>query len=83
MSDQPNDQTPPHLAPFERAARIYCGREGIDADQPMPVPHPVIIGSVMHVPLWLGVAEQLLDLSKLLSCMKAAQKEEQPLVIVQ
>lgn len=74
-------QIPPHLAPFEKAARIYCERAGLDADAVGQMPHPLIKGAVItSPPQWTEVAERLLDLSMLLSSMKAAQAQESVIV---
>jgi hypothetical protein len=73
--------TPEHLVPFEAAARIYCERQGLNPDDGVPVPHPLIANLTMQIPMWYDVAERLLDLSALLSCMKAA-KDAQPQIVV-
>lgn len=70
-------QIPPHLASFEKAARIYCDRAGLDADATVKVPHPLIQNTLVDsLPQWTDVADRLFDLSMLLSSMKAAQAQE-------
>jgi hypothetical protein len=72
----PETQTPPHLVPYERAARIYCDRAGLDADATVKVPHPLIANMLVDsLPQWTEVADRLFDLSMLLSCMKAARDD--------
>lgn len=74
---------PPHMRPYERAARIYCERAGFDPDQTAQVPHPLMAGALVEsLPYWTEVAERLMDLSMLLGCMKAA-KDEQQIQVVQ
>lgn len=65
-----------HLQPFEDAARIHCQRTGVDPDMLVAVPHPTIQGVKDTVPAWHFSAERLLDLSMLLSSMKAAQHKQ-------
>lgn len=67
---------PQELAPYERAARIYCERTGLDADATVQVPHPLIDGMMVDSwPQWTEVAERLRDLSLLLGSMKQAANE--------
>ena len=76
-------QIPPHLVPFERAARIYCDRAGLDTDATVKVPHPIIQNTLVDsLPQWTDIADRLLDLSMLLSCMKAAKEQEASPVIL-
>lgn len=65
-----------HLQPFEDAARIHCQRTGVDPDLLITVPHPTLAGVKESIPAWLLSAERLLDLSMLLSSLKAAQKKQ-------
>jgi hypothetical protein len=77
-----NIEVPPHLVPYEKAARIYCDRAGLDADATVKVPHPLIANMLVDsLPQWTEVADRLFDLSMLLSCMKAAK--DAPVVLVQ
>ncbi len=80
MNGQPNPYA--HLGPYEKAARIYLQREGQDPDAQIQVPHSVIAGTATSTPVWHFVAEQMFDLSKMLSAMKAAQKEDGPKIEV-
>jgi hypothetical protein len=84
MNINGTDQTqiPPHLVPFEKAARIYCERAGLDPDATVKVPHALIANMLVDsLPQWTDIADRLLDLSMLLSSMKAARDE--PVVLVQ
>lgn len=66
----PTQQTPPHLVPYEKAARIYCDRAGLDADATVKVPHPLIANMLVDsLPQWTEVADRLL------SCMRAARDD--------
>lgn len=65
-----------HLLPFEPAARIHCQRTGVDPDLLIAVPHPTLEGVKNTVPAWQFSAERLLDLSLLLSSLKAAQRQQ-------
>ncbi len=80
MSEQPNPYA--HLGPYEKAARVYLQREGQDPDKLIRRSHPLFPDVELHDPLWFDIAEQMLDLSRLLSAMKAAQKEDGPKIEV-
>lgn len=60
---------------FEPAARIYCVRIGVDPDAVRKLQHPFIAGMTVDVPAWKLEAERLLDLSTMLSAMKAAAQQ--------
>lgn len=62
------------LKPYERAARIYCEKAGLDPNEMIPVPHATIAGAADLVPQWAMVAERMIDLSMLLTAMKEAAK---------
>lgn len=66
-----NQNDEDYLAPFETAARIYCNRVGVDPDEVYTVPSAVP-GMFRNVPRWRGAAEELLDLSIKLSCLRVA-----------
>lgn len=61
-----------YLQPFEPAARIYCQKTGMDPDLQLPRPHPTIAGLLEAWPQWRLIAEQLLDLSLMLTSMREA-----------
>lgn len=65
-----------HLQPMEGAARILCQLEGIDADQMVPTPHPVFPDIVEQHPAWYMAAEQLLNLTKMLSALHLAKGQQ-------
>lgn len=67
--------TPPELVPYERAARIYCERFRLDPDEQIPAPHPMGLHLPYAVPFWWQIAERMIDLSALLSAMKASKDE--------
>lgn len=60
------------LKPFERAARIYCKKNGVDPDATRKERHPVIVGMTRDVPHWHEAAERLLDVSLMLSSLREA-----------
>lgn len=79
-----NDTIPAALRLYERAARIYCDRTGLDADATAQVPHPLLAGQTVESwPQWTEVAERLMDLSHLLGSMKMAASEAQPAQVMQ
>jgi hypothetical protein len=61
---------PSPLVPYEEAARRYCQLSALDPDHEMERPHPIILGQTLSVPFWHIVAEQMIDLSKMLVAMK-------------
>lgn len=65
------------LAPLEAAARIWHEREGTDPDVKVRVPHPAIRGAFVFFPLWLQIAEQMNDWSKIAGAMKAAHERSE------
>lgn len=70
------------MRPYERAARIYCERNGYDPDQTEMAPHPLMAGAMVEsLPYWTAVAERLMDLSMLLGSMKQAANEAQSQVV--
>lgn len=76
MNGHNHDTIPPALRLYERAARIYCDRTGLDADATAQVPHPLLAGQTVESWLqWTQIAERLMDLSQLLGAMKAAVSE--------
>lgn len=68
-----------HLAPLEPAARIFCAMNGQDADEPMRVPHPLGLQGVEFTrPAWHFAAEQMLNLSQMLTAMRQASASVRP-----
>lgn len=61
-----------HLTPYEPAARIFCQMQEQDADEEMEVPHPFIKGVQMTRPAWHFAAENMINLSQMLTAMKQA-----------
>ena len=61
-----------HLKPYEPAARILCGMHDQDADEQMQVPHPVGLAVPFSRPAWHFAAENLINLSQMLSALKQA-----------
>lgn len=62
-----------HLAPYERAARIFCGMRDLDPDESLEVPHPMGLAGVAFTrPQWHFAAENLINLSQMLTAMKQA-----------
>lgn len=74
---------------FERAARIYCERSGINADEAVHLPSsikPRIVGApspVIRIERWRLIAEELYDLSVRLVALRQAKQEEPAAEIVQ
>ena len=66
-----------HLTPFEPAARIYCAMNDQDPDQAMEVPHPMLAGVGLKRPAWHFPAENMINLSQMLSAMKQAAQIQQ------
>lgn len=67
-----------HLTPYEPAARIYCTMNDQDPDQEMEVPHPFIQGAGLKRPAWHFPAENMINLSQMLTAMKQAAKQASP-----
>ena len=69
-----------HLTPLEPAARLFCQAQDQDPDEPMEVPHPMgLAGVKFSRPAWHFPAENMLNLSLMLACMRrfpAAAPEE-------
>ncbi len=70
------DNTPEHLRPFERAARIYCQKVGIDPDGATVQPHPVLAGMTVSTPQWHEVAAGMLELNLMLLSIREAALQE-------
>jgi hypothetical protein len=68
--------TPEQLAHYEAAARIYCKLRDLNADEVTKLPHPIILGHTIDVPLWHEVAEQLAHLGTALVALKQAREAE-------
>jgi hypothetical protein len=77
MNTQQTQTTPAALAPYEHAARIYCTLNGVNPDQVVRTPHPIIKGISVEQPLWHEAADRLLDLSRMLTAMKQAKERVQ------
>lgn len=77
-----NNQTPAHLAPLETAARIFCAKIGVDPDEQVRMPHPLIRGATIGTPFWHGPAEEMLHLSAMLASFKEAA-DMTPKVVMQ
>ena len=77
----PDDQ---HLAPIERAARLYCTKTGTDPDRQVPVPGRRPSGMVLPTAqrptraAWLFVAEELYDLSLRFWALRTAATIKDP-----
>lgn len=69
-----------HLTPYEPAARIFCDMSEQDPDEALEVPHPMGLAGVKFTrPAWHFAAENLINLSRMLTAMKqAAQMAKQP-----
>lgn len=61
------------VAVYEKAARIYCAKIGIDPEQQVPVPSELVIDAMTVRPVWYLYAIELHDLSmRLVSIREAA-----------
>lgn len=68
-----------HLAPLEKAARIFCQLNDRDADEELEVPHPMgLAGVKFSRPAWHFAAEALLNLNQMLVALKRAAELQQP-----
>lgn len=68
-----NAATPNPLAAYERAARLYCAKLGLDPDEELDAPHPLGF-AVRYTRLqWEFAAEKLIDLSQMLTALREAQ----------
>lgn len=60
-----------HLKPLEQAARLFCQTQDQDPDEALQVPHPMGLEGVKFTrPAWHFPAENMLNLSMMLACMK-------------
>lgn len=67
-----------HLAPFENAARIYCGMIEVDPDGLYHDQHPLGLQNVPHTrPLWHRHAEALITLSQMLNALRLGSTQVQ------
>lgn len=66
-----------YLKPYEPAARIYCAKAGIDPDMQIPTgDKSAIIGAgPKTIPQWTLVAEDLLELSLMLTALREAARQ--------
>lgn len=62
----------PATAAFEQAARIACGKIGVDPDTQIEVPDQVFAGVTKTVPRWVSVADQMVNLAVLMTSMQEA-----------
>ena len=75
MNGQPTfDIDYSHLAPFETAARIFCGMNDQNPDEEMGGQHPLLAGVKHTRPAWHFAAEALMNLSQMLTAMRRAQE---------
>jgi len=66
-----------HLVPYEKAARIFCQKLGINPDEIRQVPHPGGLAMMVDRPCWRFAADELVDLSlKLASLREAVDKKD-------
>lgn len=70
---EPNFLDEPHLAPYEKAARLYCARIGVDPDGVTEVEHPQGLAVPTFRAAWCFAADKLIDLSHMLVSMREAQ----------
>lgn len=61
-----------NLLPYERPARIYCGRLNLNPDDLVPVGGTAIIATGNTRPRWMNIAEQMVHLSLMMVSMREA-----------
>lgn len=67
------------LAQYERAARIYCNRLGLDPDDHIEVPNPAgLVGVATTTLRWKQAAEQMILFSVMMVSMREAAVLAQP-----
>jgi hypothetical protein len=69
----------PNLAPYERAARIFCAKSALNPDATVHLEHPTFHGTMIQTTQWELVAERMYDLSLLMVSMREAQVEKEAL----
>lgn len=62
----------PEILAFEQAARIACGKLNLDPDTMTEVPHQTLAGVHDTLPRWVGIAQQMVNLSIMLTSMQEA-----------
>ena len=63
--------------PYEPAARLYCEKKGINPDEKIPVAHPQGLLVPHYCRAWELAAEQLMDLSMMLTALREAAKPKE------
>lgn len=71
---------PQDLAPYERAARIYCTRMQLDPDDMVQATGTAVVALANLRPRWFTVAEQMVHMSVMLVAMREAQEVFAPVV---
>ena len=66
-----------NLKPYERAARIFCAKSGLNPDAVVELQHPTFHGATVATSQWELVAERMYDLSLLMVSMREAQIERE------
>lgn len=67
---------PPNLTPYERAARIFCLKSGLNPDATVHLEHPTFHGTMIQTTQWELTAERMYDLSLLMVSMREAAVEQ-------
>lgn len=62
----------PEILAFEQAARIACTKLGLDPDTVTEVPHQTLHGVTEALPRWVGISQQMVNLSIMLTSMQEA-----------
>ncbi len=63
----------PKNHPYEKAARLYCERTGLDPDKKRNIPTSGLTGVTKRVAIWELVAEELIDFSIKLTVLQEAR----------
>ena len=74
---EPNLYVDERVVPYERAARNYCQRIGVDPDGVQEIEHPLgLQGVPTFRPAWCFAADKLIDLSHMLGAMREAAQSD-------
>lgn len=64
------------LRAYEKAARIYCGKMGLDPDGMIQVPHPTVKGAMSLRARWMFAAQELIEFAQKLTSLREAIEGE-------
>lgn len=76
MSNPLPPNFPPNLKAYERAARVFCQKSGLNPEVSVRMAHPTLEGVWVEVKQWELTAERMYDLSLLLTSLKEAGERQ-------